>query len=562
MSPRNLRIRLGLFVVLAAVLFAGMVVMFGTLPRLFKRTTPYTIRFADAPGLAAGAPVRRSGVRIGEVTDITLDEDLGIVRVHVGIQRPHLLRRSEQPTLVTGLLGSDAGIDLIPKAEDEREPVDRSPFEPGSELVGARAATVGTLLKGASDVVPSAQEALNDIRKSMQRVERLAARVEKSVPLADDTMREYRTLAENLNKQIPNVERTNSEMQRLIRSAQEVVPEAQRTLEEYRQLARDGRTALPEFLKTNREIQELSRGVRETLPTVQSALEEVQSLSENVRREIPNVRRTIDEIGTTARSVNSFLEELDVFWRNNRDTTEDTLRNLNRASAQMANVLNQASNVLTNDNVRSINRTIKNVEATSDRLPRLSQDLSDAAQQGQATLKQFNATTVPQMNALLKSANDTTLPQFNALLKRIEGPLADIERVTRPLGERSERIARNVDEATAQLNQVLGDVRALFRAIDRADGTLRKILTDPSLYNDVDTAVVMVTRILPRVDRILHDFEVFADKLARHPEAVGLGGVVRPGSGLKNPPTPPFSAQPTHAPSSPIISQPVYSPRR
>jgi hypothetical protein len=42
----------------------------------------------------------------------------------------------------------------------------------------------------------------------------------------------------------------------------------------------------------------------------------------------------------------------------------------------------------------------------------------------------------------------------------------------------------------------------------------------------------------PRIDRILKDFETFADKLARHPEAIGLGGVVWPGSGLKDPPTP------------------------
>ncbi|MFO0926441.1 MAG: MlaD family protein [Gemmataceae bacterium] len=557
MSPRNLRIRLGLFVLLAAVLFAGLIVMFGSLPRLFKRTSAYTIRFADAPGLAAGAPVRRSGVRIGEVTDITLDEDLGIVRVHVAILRPHLLRRSEQATLVTGLLGSDAGIDLIPKAADDRDPVDRSPFEPGSELVGARAATVGTLLKGASDVVPSALVALNDIRKSMARLERLAARVEKSVPLADDAMREYRSLAQNLNKQIPNVERTNADLQRLIHSAQEVVPEVQRAADEYRQLGRDARTALPEFLKTNREIQELSRSVRESLPTVQSALEEVQSLSENVRREIPTIRRTIDDIGVTARNANSFLEELDVFWRKNRDTVEDTLRNVNRASGRAADVFTQAANVLTNDNIKSINRTIKNAEATSDRLPQLTRDLTDTAQQAQSVMRQVNTTTVPQLNATLKTVNDTSLPQFNALLKRLDGPLADIERVTRPLGERSERISRNVDEATAQMNQILGDVRALFRAIDRSDGTFRKILTDPSLYNNVDTAVVMVTRILPRVDRILHDFEVFADKLARHPESVGLGGVVRPGSGLKNPPTPPITSQPPA-----MITQPVYSPRR
>ena len=43
---------------------------------------------------------------------------------------------------------------------------------------------------------------------------------------------------------------------------------------------------------------------------------------------------------------------------------------------------------------------------------------------------------------------------------------------------------------------------------------------------------------MPRLDRILKDFETFADKLAHHPEAIGLGGVVRPGSGLKDPPAP------------------------
>src|SRR5262245_45780942 len=121
MSTRNLRVRLGLFVILAAVLFASMILMFGSLPRLFKRSTPYTIRFIDAPGLAPGAPVRRSGVRIGEVTRITLDEDRGIVLVHVEIDFPYLLRKSEQPTIVTGLLGSDSGIDLIPKPADEKE---------------------------------------------------------------------------------------------------------------------------------------------------------------------------------------------------------------------------------------------------------------------------------------------------------------------------------------------------------------------------------------------------------------------------------------------------------
>ena len=72
------------------------------------------------------------------------------------------------------------------------------------------------------------------------------------------------------------------------------------------------------------------------------------------------------------------------------------------------------------------------------------------------------------------------------------------------------------------------------------DGTLKKFLTDPSLYNNIDNAAVLVTRMMPQLERILKDIEVFSDKLARHPESIGLGGAIRPGSGLKNPPTPPI----------------------
>ena len=132
-------------------------------------------------------------------------------------------------------------------------------------------------------------------------------------------------------------------------------------------------------------------------------------------------------------------------------------------------------------------------------------------------------------------------------LNRADSALTDLQRITRPLGDRSERISRNADEGLVQLNQILSDVRALLRAVDRSDGTFRKFLTDPSLYNNLDQAACMIAKTMPRLDRILKDFETFADKLARHPEAIGLGGVVRPGSGLKDgPASPPWPVPPGH----------------
>jgi len=128
--------------------------------------------------------------------------------------------------------------------------------------------------------------------------------------------------------------------------------------------------------------------------------------------------------------------------------------------------------------------------------------------------------------------------RLNDTLLRVDSVLTDLQKVAKPVGDRSDRILRNLDESLGKLNQTMGDVQALMRAVDKADGTIRRLLTDPSLYNNLDNAALLVTRLVPRLDRILKDVEVFADKLARHPESIGLGGVVRPGSGLKNPPTP------------------------
>ena len=79
-------------------------------------------------------------------------------------------------------------------------------------------------------------------------------------------------------------------------------------------------------------------------------------------------------------------------------------------------------------------------------------------------------------------------------------------------------------------------MNALTTAAGQSDGTLNKLLTDPSLYNHLDDAACQVSKAAPQLNLILRDLETFADKLARHPEALGIGGVVRPGNGLKDPP--------------------------
>jgi ABC-type transporter Mla subunit MlaD len=498
MNERTMRFRIGLFVLIALVLLGTMVLLFGSLPTFFKRTQTYTVRFTDAPGVSRGVPVRRSGVRIGEVSDVILDEDRGIVRVKLAIDSGYSIRRNEQPTLVTGILGGDVSIDLIPQQPDGGQPVDREPVEPGAEMIGIRQVTVNTLINRASEVVPTTQETLNDIRKSIQRLERMA-------PLIEDTLKEYRSVG---------------------RSANEMVPELRKTNDEYRKLAQEAREFLPDLKRTNQEVRELAKSAREALP---------------------DARNAIEDVAATARIYRRIGDRLNLLLETNQDKIVRAIENINE-------VLTRISNVLSEQNQRYVNSILKgtaslvseeNQRYVNSILKNTANLVSEENQRNVTAILQNTRKASESLESLLRNTDEflkdmrATLVRVNETLKRLDDVLIDLQRTTKPLGERTPNILRNLDESLEKVNRSLGDLNQLMRVLDQSDGTLRRILTDPSLYQHLDEVLVMVGHLMPRLDRILKDFETFADKLARHPEAIGLGGVVHPGSGLKEPPTAP-----------------------
>jgi phospholipid/cholesterol/gamma-HCH transport system substrate-binding protein len=436
MNEQTLRFRIGVFVLASLLLLAVLITLFGSFPRLFVRAHEYTVRFAGAPGVEPGTPVRLSGVRVGEVKRVLLDDETGEVRVQILVEHQYTLRRNEQPTLVHGLLGGDTSIDFIP-IRGPAEQADRSPIPPGTELAGARQPTVNTLLTEASEALPTTQEALNDIRKAAQRYEQMA-------PLLEQTAREYRDLA---------------------RATRDLVPELRRTNEEIRGLATDSRQTVPDLRKTNDQLQA-------TLITWQRTGERAKLILDR-----------------------------------NEDRINESMDSLNES-------LKRANNLLNDENQRNLATTLKNLRAGTENLPAISKNTEELLRESQKTMRRVN----------------------DSLVKADE-VMGNLQQATKPFAERSNSIAKNLDEGTVRLNTVLGDMESFLRAIDRGDGTLKKLINDPSLYNHLDEIACMVARLVPQLEPILRNVNVFTDKIARHPESLGVRGAISPSSGLKESPT-------------------------
>src|ERR1043165_8174146 len=75
----GLKWKLGMFVTIGLVLFAGTIYFVGKQKNLFGSTFHLTTRFTSAGGLKEGNNVRFSGIDVGTVNSITLTDSVVIV---------------------------------------------------------------------------------------------------------------------------------------------------------------------------------------------------------------------------------------------------------------------------------------------------------------------------------------------------------------------------------------------------------------------------------------------------------------------------------------------------
>jgi phospholipid/cholesterol/gamma-HCH transport system substrate-binding protein len=436
MNEQAIRFRFGIFVLASLILLAVLTILFGGFPNYFKRVKTYTIVFANAPGIAPGTPVKRSGVRIGEVRTVELDNDSGKVKVDIRVDEQYSLRKVDRPTLVQGLIGGDAAIAFVPP-DDPKRAADPTPVPDGAVMEGVSPLDAGTLLQQTTDLVKPARETLEEIRKVFTGIDRLG-------PVAEETLKEFR---------------------------------------------------------------EVGRMAKTTGPEMQKAAEELRLLAKTTRETIPELKRTNEEVQVAARNWGKAGERVDVLLKTNEDKI---VRSIDR----MEETLKRLNEVLGDENQKNLRDTLKNAKNGS-------KEFEDLMKDSRVTVKQANET-----------------------LKRADETLADLQKSLKPFSDKGPGMFKNLDEGTENLNKTLKDLREIIQVVARNDGTIQRLLSDPSLYNNLNDSALMATKILPRLDRVLQDVEVFADKLARHPELIGIGGVIRPSSGLKESPTQPYRIWP------------------
>ncbi len=218
-----------------------------------------------------------------------------------------------------------------------------------------------------------------------------------------------------------------------------------------------------------------------------------------------SLTQTSEDIGGLARDVRGVVDE-----------NEERLKQLLESAKQ---------------SVEKIGSAASNVGTTAEKIAKTVDELNNvvADKNFQGNLKR-SAEQLPQ---LFEEARGV-VANVKSTMESAERNFKSLEAFTQTLGERGGPVLENADKLFSQLgtsseklDQLLENFVVFSEALNRSDSSVGRLLNDRQLYDNVNDLVENLNRITLEVRPVIRDARTFADKLARHPESLGVAGALQ-----------------------------------
>ncbi len=112
--------------------------------------------------------------------------------------------------------------------------------------------------------------------------------------------------------------------------------------------------------------------------------------------------------------------------------------------------------------------------------------------------------------------------------------MQDIEHLTGPLGEHGEKLVNDLDATMGNVKDATGNLLLFSQKLNDPQGSLGALLHDKDLYQNVNHVAKNIDDLTRELKPLLNDARVFTDKIARHPELLGVRGAIKKDVGLKD----------------------------
>ncbi len=227
-----------------------------------------------------------------------------------------------------------------------------------------------------------------------------------------------------------------------------------------------------------------------------------------------DVTEAIQSVAATSNEIRGFVERIGMFL----GTQEDLEPKRQRLDAILDRTL------LTMESLETLTRHANDVVGDEDFKRQLRETIAETPgvmQEAQDTLGRIRA-SLDGMDQTIRLVNDN---------------LQNIREFTQPLGERGGVVVSRLDRSAARLEQVMDEMYVFGQALNNPQGTVGQLLHNPELYDNLNQAVANVEDLTEQLRPVVRDARVFSDKIARHPELLGVRGAIQRNPGTKGVPS-------------------------
>ena len=302
MDENLLRLRVGLLVVMAIIILVILILLNS---EGWVSQYDVVLKPGSAPGVTIGTPVRKNGILIGRVKDVTTEDDH--VRLVLGVNDKESIYSNEVASIGAESFLGDAGIEILPLPRSQR----------GSRVSFGDSISRVTVKRNPMEIVDLALDLEVEMFKTLQTVQDAGEHVSSAGAGID-------LLAKTVNNALTSDE---SDFKMLLTDLRKASSKASSSLDNFNRI----------FENLNDIV-----GDPELKDRTNEVFENLSAVFREVRTTVADTRKTINSFGGVSKRANSNLDSISVFTDSLKDNGPEILEQVNSSVKKVDRLLSQA----------------------------------------------------------------------------------------------------------------------------------------------------------------------------------------------------------------------------
>ncbi len=217
-----------------------------------------------------------------------------------------------------------------------------------------------------------------------------------------------------------------------------------------------------------------------------------------------NLSNAISSVGSTSDQIGGFINKLDYIMGTDEEIEDRKVK--------MAKIIDKTA-------------------STAEAITRLADTANELI--GDPVVREELKATLQQMPELMQETR-MAIGRMNQSMDLVDKNLTNVQEFTSILGKQGGETLIRLNESVDKLDRLMSEALVFSQSLNDSKGTIGQLVHNPELYHSVNRAVKNIEELTQDLRPIVSDARIFSDRIARHPELLGVRGAIKPEDGTKS----------------------------